>query len=84
MAYRIYTKRNLADTTRDPDEFVYENLGYKYNLDDAIDIANEYIEKNFFRPEDTQLKKGEGNVVLRAYDSRSYGVEIIIEKIVID
>ena len=84
MAYKIYTERNLADTTRDPSELVYEHLGYKYKLDDAIDIANEYIKKNFFRPADTQLTKGKGNVVLRAYDYRSYGVELVIEKIEID
>ena len=35
MAYKIYTETNFADTIRDPDEYVYEQLGYKNNLDVA-------------------------------------------------
>jgi hypothetical protein len=83
MAYRIYTERNLADTTRDPDEYVYEELGYKNNLDDAIKVANEYI-KNMFCRKDTKLTKGRGKIVLRALDFCSYGAEINIEEINID
>ncbi len=83
MAYKIYTERNLADTSRDPDEYVYEQLGYKNNLDDAIKVANEYIQKRFFT-KDTQLTKGQGKVVLRALDFCSYGAEINIEEIDID
>lgn len=83
MVYRIYTERNLADTTRDPDEYVYEELGYKNNLDDAVKVANEYIQKRFFR-KDTQLTKGQGKIVLRALDFCSYGAEINIEEINID
>jgi hypothetical protein len=83
MAYKIYTKRNLADTSRDPDKYVYEQLGYKNNLEDAIKVANEYIQKRFFR-KDTQLTKGQGKVVLRALDFCSYGAEINIEEIVIN
>lgn len=47
MAYKIYTKRNLADTSRDPDEYVYEQLGYKHKLDDAITLAEDHIQKKF-------------------------------------
>ncbi len=83
MAYRIYTKRNLADTTRDPDEYVYEQLGYKNNLDDAVKIAKDFIQKRFFR-KDTELRKGEGNIAFTALDFCSYGARIIIEEIAID
>ena len=83
IAYKIYTERNLADTCKDRDEYVYEQLGYKNNLDDAIKIANEYIQDRFFR-KDTQLTKGHGNIVLRALDFCSYGAEIKIEEIFID
>lgn len=83
MIYKIYTERNLADTSRDPDEYVYEQLGYKNNLDDAVKIANEYIQKRFLR-KDTQLTKGQGKIVLRALNFCSYGEEINIEEIDID
>lgn len=83
MAYKIYTKANLADTSRDPDEYVYEQLGYKNNLDDAVKTANEHIKKRFFR-KDTELRKGEGNIVFTALDFCSYGARIIIEEITID
>lgn len=83
MAYKIYTKRNLADTSRDPDEYVYEQLGYKHKLDDAITLAEDHIQKKFFRP-DTMLRPGEGNIVYTALDVCSYGARIIIEEITID
>jgi hypothetical protein len=80
MAYKIYTERNLADTSRDPDNYVYQQLGYKNKLEDAVAVANEHIKKRFFK-KDTKLKKGEGNIVFRALDFCSYGAEIIIEEI---
>lgn len=83
MAYKIYTKRNLTDTSRDPDEYVYEQLGYKHNLDDAIALAKDYIRKNFCNS-DTMLRPGEGHIVYTALDLCSYGVRIIIEEITID
>ena len=83
MAYKIYTKTNLADTNRDPDEYVYEQLGYKNNLDDAVKTAKDFIQKRFFS-KDTELRKGEGNIVFTALDFCSYGARIIIEEIAID
>lgn len=79
MAYKIYTETNLADTCRDPDEYVYEQLGDESNLDDAIKVANEHIQNRFFR-KDTKLRKGEGNIVFTALDLCSYGARIIIEE----
>jgi hypothetical protein len=80
MAYKIYTQKNLADTSRDPDEYVYEQLGYKNNLEDAVAVANEHIQKRFFT-KNTKLQKGEGNIVFTALDFCSWGVRIIIEEI---
>lgn len=79
-AYKIYTKRNLADTSRDPDEYVYEQLGYKNNLEDAVAVANEHIQKRFFT-KNTKLEKGEGNIVFTALGFSSWGARIIIEEI---
>lgn len=80
MRYKIYTKTNLADTTRDPDVYVYKQLGGTNNLADALNLANQYIRKSFFR-KDTQLRKGEGNIIYTALDFCSYGERIIIEEI---
>jgi len=81
MAYRIYTERNLADTTRDPDEMVYEELGYKFDLDEAKLVANDYIKTRFFH-KDTELKK-RNNVTYTATDFASYGATVIVESITI-
>jgi hypothetical protein len=81
MAYRIYTERNLAETTRDPDEIVIKELGYKHNLEDAKSIANDYIAKNFFH-RDTLLKERQ-NGLYSATDFSSYGATIIVEPIII-
>ncbi len=81
MAYRIYTERNLADTTRDPDQIVIEELGYKHNLEDAKSTANEYIAKNFVH-KDTILKERK-NGLYSATDFCSYGATIIVEPIII-
>lgn len=83
MAYKIYTKVNFADTCRDPDDIHYKDVGYKNGLSDAVKIANDYIQENFFR-KDTQLRKGEGNIIFTALDFCSYGERIIIEEIKID
>lgn len=81
MAYRIYTERNLADTTRDPDEMVYEELGYKFDLDEAKSVANNYIKKMFFH-KDTELKERKSGTYA-ATDFASYGATVIVEPITI-
>lgn len=81
MRYKIYTERNLAETSRDFDEYVYEQLGCKNKLEDAIKVVNEYIQKRFFR-KNCELRKGQGKIIFRALDVRSWGVEIMIEEIV--
>ncbi len=78
--YKVYTKRNLADTCRDPDEYVYTHLAHKSDLDDAVKVAKEYIAHSFVNKE-TTLRKGEGNVIFRALDFCSYGATIIVERI---
>ncbi len=79
MAYRIYTKKNLEDTTRDPDEIVIKELGYKHDLDDAKSVANEYIKTRFFH-KDTELKERKDGTY-NATDFCSYGAIIIVESI---
>ncbi len=81
MAYRIYTERNLADTTRDPDEMVVEELGYKHELEDAKSIVNDYIEKRFFHKDTPIRERKDGTFT--ATDFCSYGATIIIEPIII-
>ena len=82
MAYRIYTERNLADTTRDPDQIVTEELGYKYELEDAKLIANDYIKTRFFHKDTSIIERRNGTFT--ATDFCSYGETIIIEPINID
>jgi len=79
MQYKIYTQKNLADTSRDPDEYVYKQLGYQTNLDEAVKIANAYIKENFFN-KDTKLRTGQGKVAFTAHDFCSYGETINIEE----
>jgi len=81
MAYRIYTQRNLADTWRDPDNIVTEDLCYKQSEDDAKSVAMDYIKNNFFH-RDTQLRERTGGGFI-ATDFSSYGATIIVEPIVI-
>lgn len=81
MAYRVYTERNLADTTRDPDEIVINELGYRHNLEDAKSIANDYIKTGFFHS-DTILKEREDGSY-SATDFSSYGATVIVEPIII-
>ena len=82
MVYRIYTSRNLADTTKDPDDYIINELGYKHNLDDAKLVANEYIKTQFFH-KDTELSENK-NGSISATDFCSYGVTIMIIPIVVD
>ena len=79
MAYRIYTERNLADTTRDPDEMIYEELGYKFDLADAKSVANNYIKTRFFH-KDTELKE-RNDGTYTATDFASYGATVIVKPI---
>ncbi len=81
MAYRVYTERNLADTTRDPDQIVIEELGYKHNLDDAKLLATDHIKNHFFH-KDTLLKERIDGTHT-ATDFCSYGVTIIIQPVII-
>jgi hypothetical protein len=77
--YKVYTKQNTADTTRDPDNYVYGDIGNTQDLNEAIKMANDYIKSNFFR-KDKQLTPGEGDIVFSALDFCSYPVQVIIEK----
>ena len=79
MIYRIYTEQNLADTSRDPDQIITNELGYKYSLEDAKSLANEYIKQNFFN-KDTELRNNVKGTYT-AHDYCSYGVTITIQPI---
>jgi len=81
MAYRIYTRRNLADTTRDPDQMIFEELGYKSDLEDAKSVANKYIKERFFR-KDTELSEYKDGTI-GATDFSSYGATVVISPITI-
>lgn len=77
MIYRIYTAVNEADTSRDPDQWSYKELGATHDLDKAKVAAMRYIKENFFH-KDTQLYEYEGGE-FRAIDFCSYGATLIIE-----
>lgn len=79
MAYKIYTERNLADTSRDPDQIVNEDLGYVHNLENAKKIASDYIKKRFFHKDTELLKRKDGTHT--ATDFCSYGATIIVKPI---
>jgi len=84
MPYKIYTKVNSADTTRDKDNISYKDIGYKNKIKDAIKLANKYIEDNFVQKDAKVYKINDGNIVYISNDFCSYGETIIIEKIKID
>ena len=84
MSYKIYTKVNSADTTRDKDNISYKDIGYKNKMKDAIKLANKYIEDNFVQKDAKVYKINDGNIVYISNDFCSYGETIIIEKIKID
>lgn len=79
MSYKIYTKRNLADTSRDKDNMVVEELAFRTSLDEARQYANDYIKKKFFH-KGIQLKEYRDGS-FRATNLCSYGETIIVEKI---
>jgi len=81
MAYKIYTRRNLADTMRDPDEIVIDNLEYKNELGDAKSVAINYIKTKFLH-KNTELKERKDGTYT-ATDFCSYGVTVIVEPITI-
>lgn len=78
MGYKIYTRVNLAETSRDPDDIRVENLGCKDNLEQAIDLANKFIKDRFFN-KNTQLKKQGHNYT--ATDFCSWGKTIVVAPI---
>lgn len=83
MPYKIYTIQNLADTCRDPDDYVYETIGYRIYENAAISLAEKFIKERFFH-KDTQLRllsPNEENHVYRATDFCSYGKTIIIQEV---
>lgn len=83
MPYKIYTQQNLADTCRDPDDYVYDTLGYRNDLNEAILVAENFIKTRFFH-KDTKLRAREPNEeaeVYHATDFCSYGKTIIIKEV---
>lgn len=55
MIYRLYTEQNLADTSRDKDDIIIEELGYYEDCDMALRKAENFINDNFFH-KDTKMK----------------------------
>ena len=99
MPYRIYTRVNYADTSRDPDDIHIEELCYKKTKKDMLKFCEEYIKENFSNPSEfcrdqdknqnlsdkIQNKfKEEHKESYSAVDICSYGKTIIAEKITIE
>lgn len=80
MFYKIYTKINTADTCRDANNYVYTKIGNKEKLEDALKVANQYIQKEFFR-KNIKLSEGKGNIIFTATDLCSYPETLIIKQI---
>jgi hypothetical protein len=81
MAYRIYTRVNFADTSRDKDNVHIKELCYKSSREKAIKYMYDYIKKHF-----TNRNTGlcGSKTALSATDACSYGETIMAEKITID
>lgn len=75
--YRIYTRVNFAETSRDKDDIHTEEVGYKKTLKSAIETANDYIKEHFCRSEFKVKKNKDGSY--SATDFCSWGETIIIE-----
>lgn len=83
MPYKIYTQVNLADTSRDPDDYIYSTLGYRKNIIEAMMLADEYINTRF-TDKNTMLRKVPPNkekILYTATDFCSYGATIMIKEI---
>ncbi len=76
--YKIFTEVNLADTWRDPDEFVYMELGYTDDLQEAMTFCDKYIQKHFFNRDAKMKKVSDGSYA--AFNTRSYGEKLMIQK----
>lgn len=81
MAYRIFTSVNYAMTSRDADDISIDTIGYKDRLEDALEVANKFIKKEFLH-KDTELRKYENNYT--ATDFCSWGKTIVVKQIDID
>lgn len=78
MAYKVYTMVNYAETSKDADDIVTQEIAYKDKLEDALDVANKFIKEKFFH-KNTELKKVGQNY--EATDFCSWGKTIIVEPI---
>lgn len=79
VVYKVFTSVNYADTSRDADNIHTNVLGNKRNLEDAKELANKYIKKNFSHKNTNLVKYKDGTY--GATDFRSYGETITIEPI---
>lgn len=82
VVYKVYTKTNYADTWRDPDDIHIVDLCHKSSLDDALKVANDYIQEHFLKKDTFLCENLIGNY--SATDFRSYGTTIYVDKIIID
>jgi hypothetical protein len=78
IIYKVHTERNLADTSREPDNIVTKEICHKGFETDAISVMEEYIKKNFFHKDTQPIKTSYG---WSATDFCSYGETIRITKI---
>ena len=76
--YRIYTKVNYADTSRDPSDIHIEELGVTDNLEKAKQFSNDYIKNHFFRKNTELSEMTNGDFF--AFDFCSWGKLLVIEK----
>ena len=87
VIYRVYTRQNLADTSRDPDEIIIDDLGYFDNIDKAILFAQGHIKEHFFSSKihtPTLDKNAEKGHAYTAYEFCSYGRFLHIDKTMVN
>jgi len=78
--YRVYTRINYADTSRDPDDIREYDIKTCISKSEALDIANKYI-KSKFRDKNTELKE-QADGTYSALNFKSWGEYIIVAHMV--
>ncbi len=83
IAYKIYVKTDYSDNghTIMPD-IRFEEIGYESKLDNAVIIANGYIDVHFNNK--MLLSSGTGNIIYHATDIGFPSRIVLIERIIIN
>jgi hypothetical protein len=81
QVFRIYTRVNLADTCRDPDEYVYKEVAYVKGDQATKKRCREYIKEHFFRKDSDIIVTKNG---YEAMDFCSYPTHLFAERITVE